>query len=413
MPCKQGVETDLGDLSGILAKITPAPPDVDYKTVARAAGPAAHAQRVDGQGRARRGQRTSPPRSTSTPSRCRPPDPPADPTGPDEGEPSHGDAHRRHADRPPPRSADRRRSRSSVGIPLRGTARGERRFRPPVSPTAWTGERDATEFGAGGRAAGVAARPHATARSARTASPQRVDRRDGSTGPSTRARRARHGVVPRRRLHHRLGRHPVVRRRAPGWPGAPWSCHRQLPARTARLPPPRAARAASDARGAANLGLARPGPGPRMGADHIASFGGDPGQRHDLRRERGRHERVDPARAARRRPGLFGRAIAQSGAARRRARRARAASGCARAVLDALGVGPTTSTRSLDLPAEAFIDVPGQASSRRTAPSLALPFRPTVDGTTLPEPPDRGRRRCRGGRRPADRHHVGGDAAVR
>ncbi len=33
MPCKKGVDTDLGDLSGILAKITPAPPDTDYKTV--------------------------------------------------------------------------------------------------------------------------------------------------------------------------------------------------------------------------------------------------------------------------------------------------------------------------------------------------------------------------------------------
>jgi hypothetical protein len=33
MPCKAGVDTDLGDLSGILAKITPAPPSADYKTV--------------------------------------------------------------------------------------------------------------------------------------------------------------------------------------------------------------------------------------------------------------------------------------------------------------------------------------------------------------------------------------------
>jgi hypothetical protein len=33
MPCQKGVDTDLGDLSGILAKITPAPPNVDYKTV--------------------------------------------------------------------------------------------------------------------------------------------------------------------------------------------------------------------------------------------------------------------------------------------------------------------------------------------------------------------------------------------
>jgi hypothetical protein len=33
MPCKPGVDTDLGDLSGILAKITPAPPSADYKTV--------------------------------------------------------------------------------------------------------------------------------------------------------------------------------------------------------------------------------------------------------------------------------------------------------------------------------------------------------------------------------------------
>jgi hypothetical protein len=33
MPCQKGLDTDLGDLSGILAKITPAPPSADYKTV--------------------------------------------------------------------------------------------------------------------------------------------------------------------------------------------------------------------------------------------------------------------------------------------------------------------------------------------------------------------------------------------
>jgi hypothetical protein len=34
MPCKAGVDTDLGDLSGILARVTAPPPDVDWKTVA-------------------------------------------------------------------------------------------------------------------------------------------------------------------------------------------------------------------------------------------------------------------------------------------------------------------------------------------------------------------------------------------
>ena len=34
MPCEPGVDTDLGDLSGILTMIKPPPPDVDWKTVA-------------------------------------------------------------------------------------------------------------------------------------------------------------------------------------------------------------------------------------------------------------------------------------------------------------------------------------------------------------------------------------------
>ncbi|HKY13806.1 MAG TPA: right-handed parallel beta-helix repeat-containing protein [Microthrixaceae bacterium] len=34
MPCEDGVDTDLGDLSPILARISPPPPDVDWKTVA-------------------------------------------------------------------------------------------------------------------------------------------------------------------------------------------------------------------------------------------------------------------------------------------------------------------------------------------------------------------------------------------
>jgi hypothetical protein len=34
MPCEPGVDTDLGDLSGILALIKPPPPNVDWKTIA-------------------------------------------------------------------------------------------------------------------------------------------------------------------------------------------------------------------------------------------------------------------------------------------------------------------------------------------------------------------------------------------
>jgi para-nitrobenzyl esterase len=83
--------------------------------------------------------------------------------------------------------------------------------------------------------------------------------------------------------------------------------------------------------------------------------------------------------------GLVARAIAQSGAATT-VHDGESGERVARQVLDALGVAPVDLEALLDLPPEAFTEVQAKVSADSRL-FLALPFSPTVDGTTLPVPP--------------------------
>jgi carboxylesterase type B len=266
------------------------------------------------------------------------------------------------------------------GIPYAAAPVGDRRLRPPVPADAWTGERDATEFGA---AAPQPASPLGPMRGAFDEDCLFLNVWAAADGPAIDATAPRPVMVWFHGGAFTTGSGAI-----------PWYHGDRLVARGAvvvtvnyRLGPLgflHLQPAGGDHfAGAANLGLLDQALALEWVRSHVGSFGGDHGNVTIFGESAGGMS-VSTQLALPASAGLFGRAIAQSGAARE-VHDAEGGERVASAVMAALGV--SAPDQLLDLPAQAFVDCQDGLQTGSRA-ELALPFRPTVDGATLPEQPE-------------------------
>jgi para-nitrobenzyl esterase len=137
--------------------------------------------------------------------------------------------------------------------------------------------------------------------------------------------------------------------------------------------------------GSANLGLLDQTLALEWVRDHIGAFGGD-ASRVTLFGESAGAMSVSAHLGLPASDGLFHRAVAQSGAARH-VQSAESGARTAAKVLDVLGIGAAHLDRLADVPAGAFRDLVETINATDTDRDLPLPFRPTIDGTTLPVAP--------------------------
>jgi para-nitrobenzyl esterase len=124
--------------------------------------------------------------------------------------------------------------------------------------------------------------------------------------------------------------------------------------------------------------------------DNIDGFGGDPA-RVTIFGESAGGMSVATLLATPSARGLFGRAVAQSGAGHN-TMNADAAAGITSAVLDRLGVGDSGAERLLDMSVDALVDAQAAVGTAERTLSiderrrgLGLPFQPVVDGKVVPQ----------------------------
>jgi carboxylesterase type B len=266
------------------------------------------------------------------------------------------------------------------GIPYALPPVGDRRLRPPAPADGWTGERDATEFGP---AALQLASPLGPMRGTFDEDCLYLNiwtAADGATIDSTAARPVMvwfhggafttgSGAIPWYHGDRLVARGAVV----------VTVNYRLGPLGFLHLEPAGGDRFA----GAANLGLLDQAEALEWVRSNIASFGGD-ADNVTIFGESAGGMSVSTQLALPASAGRFRRAIAQSGAARE-VHDSEGGDRVASAVMGALGV--SSPDQLLGLPAHAFVDCQdGLETGSRT--ELALPFRPTVDGSTLPEQPE-------------------------
>ena len=204
-----------------------------------------------------------------------------------------------------------------LGIPYAEPPVGERRWRAPAPPAAWSGTREALAFGAhcpqlasafGGvddvPAGAVSGSEDCLYLNVYAPRMQPAARRAGAAAGA--------GVDPRRRQRGRA--RGFLRRRAPG--AEPGSHRRdaQLPAGSPRLVPPRgAARRRVAGRAIGQLRDARSRARARVGARQRGRLRRRSGKRHDLRRVGGRPERLHAAALAAREAASSSAPSSQSG----------------------------------------------------------------------------------------------------
>jgi para-nitrobenzyl esterase len=272
----------------------------------------------------------------------------------------------------------RREARSIVarGVPYAAAPVGQRRFRPPERVSPWTGERDALDFG-----------PIAHQPTSFLTGPNLPAASEDCLSLNVWAPEGAEGA-PVMVWFHGGGF-------TTGMASIPWYDGTRLAERGAvvvtlnyRLGPLGFLHLASLGGeawdGAANLGLLDQAMALDWVRRNIASFGGDP-DRVTIFGESAGGMSVSTHLALPASAGRFHRAIAQSGAAGH-VHDTDGGERVARAVLAALDVDPGNLSALRDLPAEAFSEV--QAGLRiPDARFLPLPFRPTVDGTSLPTAP--------------------------
>ena len=128
--------------------------------------------------------------------------------------------------------------------------------------------------------------------------------------------------------------------------------------------------------------------------DNIAAFGGDPEQRHDLRRVRGRRWRSAPCSAMPDAQGLFGRRSRRAAPPTGSATPTTAAETSAR-YLRTLGIEDADPDKLRSAPVEALLRAQGPRG----------PLSPVVDGRTLPQRPISAVREGMARRDPADGRH--------